>query len=224
MSTRFIAKLEDVLEVYQRPYDAQYPVVCLDEKGKELQSTRPERETLPAQPGKKGASSVRQDYEYKREGSANLLLMCEPLRGWRKVVVSQDRNGKSFAKEIQQLVDVDYPEAERIVLVTDNLNIHGIWSLYEVFSPQEARRIANKIEWHYTPEHGSWLNMAEIELSALERQCLSRRFRDTASLRSECKAWTNNRNQSAVKVHWQFTAADARIRLRRLYPVVVETT
>lgn len=216
--------MEDVLEVYQRPYDERYPVVCLDEKGKELQSTRPEREALPAEPGKKGATSVRQDYEYKREGSANLLLMCEPLRGWRKIIVSQDRNGKSFARQIQQLVDVDYPQAEKIMLVTDNLNIHGVWSLYEAFVPEEARRIASKLEWHYTPEHGSWLNMAELELSALGRQCLSRRFPDEAALRSECAVWANNRNRCAVKIHWQFSAADARIRLRRLYPIISEIT
>jgi hypothetical protein len=220
VSTRFLAKMEDVLEVYQRGYDPQHPVVCLDEKGKELQSTPLERQSLPAQPGKPSASCTRQDYEYRREGSANLLLMSEPLRGWRKVVVNQDRSAHSFAKEIQILVDVDYPLAERIVLISDNLNIHGIWSLYEVFPPEEARRIANKIEWHYTPEHGSWLNMAEIELSALERQCLGRRFADLTALCSQCLAWVNARNMLAVKINWQFSAKDARIRLRRLYPVL----
>ena len=216
--------MEDVLEVYQRPYDPRYPVICLDEKGKELHATPAGREALPAQPGKRGAGRVRQDYEYKRAGSANLLLMCEPLRGWRKVVVSQDRNGRSFAKVIQQLVDVDYPKAEKIVLVTDNLNIHGCWSLYEAFDPAMARRIANRVEWHYTPEHGSWLNMAEIELSALERQCLGRRFDNEAILHSECEAWVVQRNQQLIKIHWQFTAPDARIRLRRLYPVIQEIT
>ena len=148
------------------------------------------------------------------------MLACEPLRGWRKVVVSQDRNGRSFATHLQQLVDVDFPEAEKIVLVTDNLNIHGIWSLCEAFPPEEARRIASKLEWHYTPEHGSWLNMAEIELSALERQCLGRRFADVATLRSECDAWVKQRNLRSVTINWQFTAADARVRLRRLYPVI----
>lgn len=212
--------MEDVLEVYQRAYNRQVPVICLDEKGKELQSTPAERAAWPAQPSKQGANSIRQDYAYKREGSANLLLMSEPLCGWRKVVVSQDRTGRSFAKEIQKLVDVDYPEAEKIVLVTDNLNIHGVWSLYEVFPPEEARRIAHKLEWHYTPEHGSWLNMAELELSALERQCLGRRFADITTLRSECEAWVKNRNQSRVKIRWQFTTAEARIRLRRLYPAI----
>jgi len=216
--------MEDVLEVYQRPCDRRYPVVCVDEKGKELQSQRPGREALPPKPGKQAVSSVRQDYEYQREGSAKMLLMCEPLRGWRKVVVNQDRTGRSFAKEIRQLVDVDYPDAEKIVLVTDNLNIHGTYSLYEVFPPAEARRIANRIEWHYTPEHGSWLNMAEIELSVLERQCLKRRFADVSFLRAECDAWTEQRNRACVKIHWQFTAEDARIRLRRLYPVIEEIT
>lgn len=216
--------MEDVLEVYQRPYDPRYPLICLDEKGKELRSTPAGREALPAIPDQPGASSVRQDYEYKREGSANLLLLCEPLRGWRKVVVSQQRDGRSFAREIQQLVDVDYPQAEKIVLVSDNLNIHGFWSLYEILPPEEARRIANKLEWHYTPEHGSWLNIAEIELSALERQCLGRRFAEVPYLRSECEAWAQDRSERKVKIHWQFTTADARIRLRHLYPVIEETT
>lgn len=212
--------MEDVLAVYQRPYDPRYPLICLDEKGKELQANRAGREPLPAQPGTPGASSVRQDYEYQRAGSANLLLLCEPLQGWRKVVVTADRRARSFAQELQQLVDVDYPHAEKIVLVTDNLNIHGPWSLYAAFAPAEARRIASLLEWHYTPEHGSWLNMAELELSALTRQCLGRRFADVSSLRLECAAWTQERNQREVKIHWHFTAADARIRLRRLYPVI----
>jgi hypothetical protein len=222
VTARFIAKMEDVLEVYQRPYDKRYPVVCLDEIGKELQSTP--RGVLPMQPHQKNAESLRQDYEYQREGSASLLLMSEPLRGWRKVVVSQDRGGRHFAREVQILVDEDYPHAVKVVLVSDNLNIHGIWSLYEVFPPEEARRIAQKVEWHYTPEHGSWLNMAEIELSALERQCLKRRFSNEEILRSECAAWVKERNARAVKIHWQFTAADARIRLKRLYPDIMDKT
>lgn len=215
--------MEDVLEVYQQPYNPKVPMICLDEKGKELQSTLAGRESLLAQPSKQGAESMRQDYAYKREGSANVLLMSEPLRGWRKVVISQDRNARSFAKVIQQLVEVDFPEVEKIVLVTDNLNIHGVWSLYEAFPPAEAHRIANKLEWHYTPEHGSWLNMAELELSALERQCLGRRFADVDTLRSECEAWAKNRNQAAFTIRWQFTAADARIRLHRLYPTIDDT-
>lgn len=218
MTTRFIAKMEDVLDVYQRPYDPCYPLVCLDEKGKELRADK--REALPARAGSAITGSVRQDYEYQRQGSANLLLMCEPLRGWRQVVVTEDRTARSFARQLQHLVDEIYPQAAKVVLVSDNLNIHGIWSLYEVFSPAEARRIINRLEWHYTPEHGSWLNIAELELSVLARQCLNRRFADKASLQAECEAWSRQRNQREVKINWQFTTADARIRLRRLYPIL----
>ena len=222
MTSRFIAKMEDVLAVYQRPYDPRYPLVCLDEKGKELQAqTHP---ILPMQAHQPHANRPRQDYTYQRHGSAYLLLISEPLRGWRRVAVGEDRSHLSFAQELKQLVDEDYPNAERIVLVTDNLNIHGPWSLYDTFPAAEARRIANKLEWHYTPEHGSWLNMAEIELSALERQCLGRRFGDIAELRSEVEVWMKDRNQRSVKIRWQFTAADARIRLRRLYPNITDKT
>ena len=224
MSSRFIAKMEDVLAVYQRPYDPRYPVICMDEKGKELRATPPNRPDLPAEPNKAGAESRRQDYEYRREGSLNLLVACEPLRGWRKIWISPYRDGRTFARHLQQLVDEEYPEAERIVLVTDNLNIHGIWSLYDEFPPEEARRIAQKLEWHYTPEHGSWLNKDEIELSALDRQCLDRRMESEEMLRRECEAWEKQRNQQAVKIHWQFKAEDARIRLRRLYPVIEDRT
>lgn len=214
--------MEDVLEVYQRPYDPHYPLVCLDEKGKELQADVPGRERLPAQAGGPGSSCERQDYEYRRAGSANLLLFSEPLRGWRKVVVSQQRDAVSFAQQLRQLVDEDYPQAEKLILVSDNLNIHGVWSLYDAFPPAEALRIAHKLEWHYTPEHGSWLNMAEIELSALARQCLNRRFASVEALATEVAAWEQARNQAQVSIQWHFTAADARIRLRRLYPTIKE--
>lgn len=225
VSTRFIAKMEDVLDVYQRPYDPAYPVVCLDEKGKELHSHTTGREPVPPRPspdkeGKNKAKDARQDYEYKREGSANIFLACEPLRGWRKTVVTQDRTARSFAHQLKELVDGCYPQARRVVLVTDNLNIHGVWSLYEVFPPDEAKRIANKLEWHYTPEHGSWLNMAELELSALGRQCLNRRIPDEQTLAEECDAWSAQRNNAEVTINWQFTNADARVKLRRLYPQV----
>jgi hypothetical protein len=212
--------MEDVLSVYERPYDPRRPVVCLDEKGKELQSHTPGREPLPARGGEKGKEITLEDYEYKRGGSANILLACEPLRGWRRVWVTQDRTGGSFAYQLKKLVDEDYPNVERIVLVTDNLNIHGTWSLYEVFEPDEARRIADKLEWHYTPEHGSWLNMAELELSALSKQCLNRRISDVSLLATECNAWTTSRNSTEVTINWHFTAPDARIKLRRLYPVI----
>lgn len=207
--------MEDVLAVYQRAYDQEYPMVCLDEKGKELQSQRADL-VLPT-PGRGG---IRQDYEYRREGSANLLLVCEPLTGWRRVAVSQDRTARTFAQQLRQLLDEDFPKAHKIILVSDNLNIHGIWSLYEEFTAVEARRMAEKIEWHYTPEHGSWLNMAELEISALQRQCLNRRFADLATLAEECQAWTTARNQAHVQIKWQFTNAEARIRLHRLYPQI----
>lgn len=215
--------MEDVLEVYQRAYDPAYPLVCLDEKGKELQADVAGRDPLPAQAKKQGANSERQDYEYRRAGSASLLLLSEPLRGWRKIVVSQTRDAISFAHHLRQLVDEDYPQAEKVVLVSDNLNIHGVWSLYDAFSPEEALRIAQKLEWHYTPEHGSWLNMAEIELSALARQCLNRRFDSVESLRSSVNAWSLARNQAHISIQWQFTTKDARIRLRRLYPTITES-
>lgn len=211
--------MEDVLSVYQRPYDPDYPMLCLDEKGKELQSQRAEL-VLP----KPGQGGSRQDYEYRREGSANLLLVCEPLTGWRRIAVSQDRTAPSFARQLRQLVEQDFPMAHKIVLVTDNLNIHGIWSLYEEYPAAQAKQIADKLEWHYTPEHGSWLNMAELELSTLQRQCLNRRFADLITLEKECQAWTLARNLEQVKIKWQFSNADARIRLHRLYPVISDKT
>jgi hypothetical protein len=213
-SARYVAKMEDVLAVYQRPYDSQRPVVCLDEKSKELRDTP--GGTLAMEPGQE----ARQDYEYARQGTANLFLAIEPLRGWRKVRVTERRTAQDFAEQLRLLVDEDYPDAEQIVLVTDNLNTHQLACLYERFPPAEARRIARKIEWHYTPEHGSWLNMAECELSVLARQCLNRRIEDQETLTREVQAWEVDRNAAQVTIDWQFTAADARIKLRRLYPVV----
>jgi hypothetical protein len=225
VSTRFIAKMEDVLSVYERRYEPLRPVICLDEKGKELQSHTSERAPLPPKPGIQGgqALGVLQDYEYKREGSANIFLACEPLRGWRRTAVTFERTALSFAHQLRKLVDEDFPDAERVVLVTDNLNIHGPWSLYEAFAPGEARRIADKLEWHYTPEHESWLNMAELELSALGRQCLDRRIPDVQNVQTlaqECDAWCLERNHEQVTINWHFTTSDARIKLRRLYPIV----
>ena len=206
--------MEDVLDVYARPYAPKRPVVCVDEGAKELRSTP--RGSLPMEPGR----PERQDYEYERHGKSNLFLSVEPLRGKRRVRLTQRRCAVDFAQELRQIVDLDYADAEVVVLVVDNLNTHGPSCLYEAFVPQEARRIAQKIEWHYTPEHGSWLNVAEVELSVLQRQCLSRRIEDAANLEREVLAWQEARNASGAKIVWQFTTADARIKLRRLYPTL----
>ncbi len=213
---KYVAKMEDVLEVYQRPYDPQRPVVCLDECSKELHATP--HGTLPAEPG----HTACEDYEYERHGTRNLFLAVEPLRGWRTVRVTERRTAVDFAEQLRQLVDDDYPEAERIVLVTDNLNTHTPACLYERFPPAEAQRIARRLEWHYTPEHGSWLNVAEIELSVLGQQCLKRRIADAATLEGEVAAWVQTRNTAQAVIDWQFTTADARIKLKHLYPVVKE--
>ena len=208
--------MEDVLDVYHRPYDPKRPVVCLDEVSKVLHSTP--QGAIPMQPG----ASARQDYEYKRHGTANLFLSVEPLRGQRQVRVTQQRTAQEFAQVLRALVDEDYPQAETIVLVVDNLNTHHPGSLYECLPPAEARRIAAKLEWHYTPEHGSWLNIAECELSVLTRQCLSQRIPDAQTLCTEVDAWVQKRNHAHVAVDWQFTTDDARIKLKRLYPVLKE--
>jgi hypothetical protein len=215
-SARFVAKMEDVLEVYHRPYDPKRPVVNLDEISKTLHDTP--QGTLPMEPGQ----VARQDYQFTRNGSVNLFLKVEPLRGWRKVRVTDRRTSLDFAEELRSLVDEDYPEAEVVVLITDNLNTHSPACLYEAFPPAEARRIAAKLEWHYTPEHGSWLNVAECELSVLARQCLNRRIPDKETLIPEVAAWEQKRNAAQVTIHWQFTTQDARIKLRRLYPVIKE--
>jgi len=211
-SARYVAKMEDVLEVYARPYDSKHPVVCVDEGAKELRSTP--RGSLVMEPGQ----AQRLDYEYERHGKSNLFVSVEPLAGRRRVRVSERRTSIDFAEELRHLVDMDYPEAESVVLVTDNLNIHSPACLYEAFPPQEARRVAGKIEWHYTPEHGSWLNIAEIELSVLHRQCLNRRIAAAPALALEVAAWQDERNASEATINWQFTTADARVKLRRLYP------
>jgi hypothetical protein len=206
--------MEDVLDVYQRPLDLQRPLVCLDETGKALQATP--RGALPLQPG----HARRQDYEYQRAGSSNLFLAVAPLLGWRKVRVTAQRTAYDFAEQLRQLVEDDFPNAEVIVLVTDNLNTHTPACLYERFPPEQARRIAAKLEWHFTPEHGSWLNVAEIELSVLARQCLDQRFADQDSLTAAAAAWETQRNAAHRTVQWQFTTSDARIKLKRLYPVL----
>ena len=210
-SAQYVAKMEDVLTVYARPFDANRPVVCADEGRKELRTTP--RGELPAEPGK----PRREDYEYAREGAANLFLMVEPLAGKRHVQVTDRRTSVDFAHFLRFISDEAYPNAEKIVLVTDNLNTHKPAALYEAFEPEEAHRLMQRFEWHYTPEHGSWLNMAEIELSMLERQCLARRM-DRDTLESEVPAWQEQRNTIQGKIRWQFTAQDARIKLRHLYP------
>lgn len=204
--------MEDVLSVYERPYDPARPVVCIDEKSKELHQTP--KGNIPASKGK----PERIDYEYKRNGTANIFCWIEPLMGRRAANVTDRRTSIDFAEQLRLLVDIEYPEADKIVLVLDNLNTHSAAALYERFKPEEALRIAQKIEWHYTPEHGSWLNIAEIELSVLTRQCLNRRIPDKETLIAEVAAWEAKRNQTEPAINWQFTTADARIKLRRLYP------
>jgi hypothetical protein len=206
--------MEDVLDVYQRPADPARPLVCLDETSKQL--TKEVRLPVPPRPGHPACY----DTEYERNGVANCFLLCAPLVGWRHVAVTERRTRRDWAAQIRELVDVHFPQAERIVLVLDNLNIHAPASLYEAFPPAEARRLWAKLEVHYTPKHGSWLNIAEIELSALSRQCLDRRLPDQATLSAEAAAWAAERNGAAVTVDWQFTAEDARIKLKHLYPTL----
>jgi DDE superfamily endonuclease len=210
----FVCQMEDVLEVYQRDYDPKRPVVGLDETSKQLVAET--RVPLPIAPGQ----PARVDYEYERKGTANLFLVTEPLVGQRWVEVTERRTAKDFAAVIRDLVDKQYPEAEQIVLVLDNLKTHRPASLYEAFAPAEARRLLEKLEIHYTPKHGSWLNVAEIELSILARQCLDRRIANREKLAKEVVAWQRQRNRRCGTVDWQFTTKDARIKLKRLYPSV----
>ncbi len=206
--------MEDVLDVYTRPYDPRRPQVCLDETSRQLlgEVTPP----LSMAPGQ----AAREDYEYVRGGVCSLFLACEPLRGWRHVAVSARRTRVDFAHCVKELVDVHYPDAERIVLVMDNLNTHSPASLYHAFAPAEAKRLADKLEIHYTPKHGSWLNMAEIELHMLAGQCLDRRLPDQDTLAREVAAWARDRNAADSAIDWRFTTADARITLKHLYPAL----
>ena len=204
--------MEDVLEVYKRPYDPQRPLICMDEMPKQLLTDT--RETLPVQPGK----AERFDYEYKRGGVADVFMLFEPLAGKRHIEITDQRRRIEWAEAMRIVADELYPDAEKIVVVLDNLNTHVLAAFYLTFAPCEARRLIERFEFHYTPKHGSWLNMAEIELSALVRQCLDRRIPDKDSLIREVKAWEDQRNSEVVKVHWQFTTADARIKLKNLYP------
>jgi hypothetical protein len=206
--------MEDVLEVYHRPYDPRRPLVCMDETSKTLHAHA--RPAEPLEPGK----PAREDYEYIREGTANLFLWFEPLAGRREVKATERRTRQDWAELVRELVDVHYPTADRLVLVMDNLNTHTLGSLYEAFAPAEARRLAEKLEIHYTPKHGSWLNMAEIELSVLARQCLGQRLPSRAELAEEVGAWAADRNRRAATMEWRFTTADARIKLKHLYPTL----
>jgi hypothetical protein len=206
--------MEDVLDVYKRPLDPRRPLVCFDEGCKQL--LEDSREPLPMQAGQ----SLREDYEYVRQGTASLFALFAPLLCWRHVAVRERRCAVDWAHVVKDLVDVHFPDAEKIVLVMDNLNTHTPASLYEAFAPAEAKRIADKLEIHYTPKHGSWLNMAEIELSVLGRQCLDRRIPDKQILTSEVGAWEDRRNRAQATVRWRFTAEDARIKLSKLYPSI----
>jgi hypothetical protein len=204
--------MEDVLEVYHLPYDPDYPVICMDESCKQMIGEV--RAPIPCAPGK----ATRIDDEYVRNGVAEIFMEVEPLAGKRHVAVTERRTRKDWAIQIKQMLDERYPNATKVCLVMDNLNTHSIASLYETFEPKEARRLAERLAIHYTPKHGSWLNMAEIELSVLKGQCLDRRIADMATMQAEVAAWERNRNNSARKIVWQFTTSDARIKLKRLYP------
>ena len=218
----FVWKMEDVLSVYERPYDPKRPVVCLDETTKQLVAeTRTPLPPMPARDGKPGCPA-RDDYEYERRGVSSLFLVCEPLRGWRHVTVTERRTKRDWAHVIKDLVDVHYPDADAIVLVQDNLNTHTPAALYETFPPAEARRLAAKLELHYTPTHGSWLNIAEIELAILAKQVLGERIPDPQRLTEKTTAWHDTRNVKRGPVRWRFTTADARITLARLYPTLHE--
>jgi hypothetical protein len=210
----FVYHMEDVLEVYTRPYDPAWPQVCMDEVNTQLLADT--RETLPMEPGK----PVREDYEYERQGVCNVFLACEPLVGKRYTMVAPQRTKQEWAQFIRQLADEHYPTAEKIVLVMDNLNTHTLAALYEVFPVAEARRLCQRFEVHYTPKHASWLNMAEIELSVLDRQCLSQRLASFDIASRQIAAWTSRRNQQQITINWRFTAEDASIKLKHLYPSI----
>ena len=213
-NAEFVYHMEDVLDVYTEPVDPKRPLVCMDEMPKQLIGET--RSPLPAEPG----LSERFDYEYVRNGVANIFCVCEPLQGTRELSVTDQRTRKDWARLIKDLVDARHPDADKIVLVMDQLNTHSPASLYEAFPPAEAKRLADKLEVHYTPKHGSWLNVAEVELSVLSRQCLDRRIADVATLRQEVEAHKRRRDALGTKVNWRFTTVDARIKLKRLYPSI----
>jgi hypothetical protein len=210
--------MEDVLDGYCRPHDPKHPQVCFDESSK--QQVKEVRTPLPVRPGE----PARYDTEYERNGVSNLFMFFAPLENWRHVKVTDQRTALDWAHCMRELVDVHFPDAERITVVEDNLNTHSPASLYATFEPEEAKRIWDKLEFHHTPKHGSWLNMAEIELSILSRQCLDRRIADQETLRAEVAAWELERNSSSATVNWRFTTADARIKLKHLYPSIEPIT
>ena len=207
--------MEDVLEVYQRPHDPKRPVICSDEACKQLTSST--QESLPLEPGK----PVRVDYEYERHGQANLFMLFAPLEAWREVCVHKSRNASDYAHVIRYLVDECFPQADKVVLVQDNLSTHHASSLYQTFPPDEAARLVQKLEVHYTPVHGFWLNMAEIELSVLAKQCLAEHVTSVDTLKKDTRHWTRQRNDHKNTVDWRFTTDDARTKLKRLYPSVL---
>jgi len=206
--------MEDVLEVYQRPHDPACPVVCLDETSKQL--IRETRVPIPAKPGR----PARHDHEYERNGTANLFMTFAPLEGWRHVKITDRRAAMDYAQVLKELSDTHFPEARKIILVQDNLSTHKPASLYEAFPAPQARRLVERFEWHYTPKHGSWLDMAESELGILSAQCLDRRIPSKQTLIDEVAAWQDGRNRNHAKADWQFTTADARVKLKRLYPAM----
>lgn len=210
----YVARMEDVLDVYERPRDQSAPVVCMDEMP--VQLLKETRVPIPAEPGR----PRRVDYEYERNGTANIFMFAEPIAGWRQTLVTERRTAVDWAVAVRDLVDSRYADARVIVLVMDNLNTHTLGSLYEAFPAAEARRIAKRLEIHHTPKHGSWLNIAENELSTLSRQCLARRIGTINDLRSEVQAWEATRNIEQVQVRWRFTIDQARIKLRKVYPVI----
>ena len=210
----FVAAMEDVLEVYVRPYDPARPLVCLDETSKQLVAET--RTPLPVRPGQ----PARYDYEYERNGTANLFMLFAPLEGWRHVAVTERRTAIDYAHILRDLSDIHFARADKIQLVQDNLNTHCPASLYEAFEPAEARRLVERFEWHYTPKHGSWLNLAESELAVLSGQCLDRRIPDVLAVKREVDAWQARRNIHNAKADWRFTSTDARIKLKSLYPAL----
>src|SRR5262245_32885308 len=212
--------MEDVIQIYLRPYDARRPVVCFDEASRQLfGEVRPARPPVPRR-GRKAGQPARVDYEYERKGTCNLFLMCEPLRGWRHVKVTERRTRRDYAECVRELVEVYYPAAVKIRLVQDNLNTHDGASLYEAFRPEVARRLLDKIEWHSTPKHGSWVNMAETEIRIMNGQCLDRRLDSQSVIAREVAAWEARRNAQQARIHWTFTLAAARRKLRKLYPSI----